>query len=68
MFNAENEEMWVGNYSSKILSELLDGRKDAAAIKEEFARILGMDNNAEMNESVDTVLSELEEKNIIVRV
>ena len=68
LFNAQNGDYWAGNYSAKILAGLFDGKKDVNTVKNEFAQVLNISNDLELENSVDIILTELEEKSIIVRV
>ena len=40
LYNVTDDVLWAGNYSCKLLLDLLDGEKNTGELKEEFKNIL----------------------------
>ncbi len=68
LYNVVDDVLWAGNYSCKILLDLIDGIKNTKQIKKEFQNILQIDDINAVNNSVDVVLQELIQKRMILEV
>lgn len=68
IFNVINKELWCGNMSSKLLIELIDGKNTPDKIKEKLSIIFGVELSADLSLSVDKILTELLEKEMIILV
>ena len=68
IFNILNQDIWLGNTSSKLLIELIDGNNTINEIKEKLSIILGVESSADLSSNVDGILTELLEKQMIVLV
>ena len=68
LYNVADELLWAGNYSCKVLLDLLDGVKNTDQIKIEFQNILQINDINAVNNSVDVIFSELVQKGMIVEV
>ncbi|CDC21890.1 MAG: hypothetical protein V8R83_02960 [Candidatus Gastranaerophilaceae bacterium] len=68
LYNVTDDVLWAGNYSCKLLLDLLDGEKNTGELKEEFKNILQIDDINAINHSVDVILQELIQKGMIVEV
>lgn len=66
IFNVITKELWCGNMISKLLVELVDGKNSVDEIKKKLSTLLNIDLSANLNISVDNILTELLEKRMIV--
>ena len=68
LFDASNKNLWTGNYSTKILLDLVDGYTETKIIKNEFAKILETTDIGAVNNSVNVIFSDLIEKDFLKEV
>lgn len=66
IYNPVNSDMWIGNYSAKLLLDLIDGIKSIDYIKKEFLNLLNTDDINTVFDGIDIIFYELIEKGMLV--
>ena len=59
VYNYELGKIWTGNFSSKVLLDLFDGTRTIAEIKKKFQQLLDIEDVEIVDESVDIIVKEL---------
>lgn len=68
LYNASDDSLWCGNYSSKLLTDLIDGKASISDIKQRFASVIDSCDDTLVNDTVDGILLELLDKKILEKV
>lgn len=68
LYNFLNDELWAGNSTSKLVIDLLDGETPVKIIEDAIQNILQIDDVNALKNSINVILSELIEKEMIYEV
>lgn len=68
LYNFLNDELWAGNPTSKLFIDLIDGKTSLNIIENKIQNILKTDDIKALRNSLNVILLELLEKEIICEV
>lgn len=68
LYNILNHELWTGNFASKLFIDLIDGSTPINIIEKTVQNILKVDDINVLKDSINVVLHELLQKEIIYEV